>query len=167
MSSMAQLADTKPAVIVALMIGELIHQPVLNSISTSIVHAGVDLWRGYPDSILICESSPMTRVAVELGVPSQKLLTAIPDSGGHTTRRVAEWLRLTDVGTRGPRWVVTHRLHSRRASKIFARCGLSGRFIGLDLPFSRLDRDWKLRSTLHFLIYDVGAELYCRWKGWL
>ena len=146
--------------VVALMIGELIYQPVLNSITTQIVSAAVDRWRTSAAGLLVCESKPMTALAIELGVPAECVWTACPQPAGHTTRAVAEAIAAAPA-FRLHRWhVVTHRLHARRAQKIFASFGLMTEFEGLDLPFRFSDADWKLTSSLMFRLYNVAAAVH-------
>lgn len=157
-----------PDAIVALMIGELRYQPTLNSITARIVETSVELWFENQSAILVCEAQPMTQYAAHLDVPKQHLMTAISAKRGHTTRQVAEWLRVTRPLNRCRKiWVVTHRLHAKRAERIFARCQLEATFIPVNAPFSSHDSDWKLRSPILFQIYDLGASIYCHFRGWI
>jgi hypothetical protein len=155
-----------PAVIVALMIGELPYMPGLNRISTRIVERSVQVWREHPGSVLICESQPMSVAAKQLGVPDAALITALPQATGHTTRRVASWLadsehRRSDV------LLVTHAIHAPRAVKVFAKLGITAAAEGLDLGFDRNDPDWKLRSRTVFRVYNSAAHIYCICRGWV
>lgn len=147
--------------VVALMIGELKYQPVLNSITTAIVSAAVDRWQaGARGGVLVCESPPMSTLARELGVPAECVWTADPRPAGHTTRAVAKAIESVPA-LRLQRWhVITHCLHAKRASAIFANVGLVCEFEGLDLPFNRSDPDWKLTSSLMFRLYNVAASVH-------
>lgn len=153
--------------IVALLIGELSYMTALNPITTRIVERAVALWQRHPGAVLICEAEPMAAMARRLGVPDVSLRVAIPEPGGHTTRWCAE--RVAVMPTSGNRILVlvTHRLHARRAGKMFAALGLRSRLDGLDLPFDRRDPDWKLRSSAIFKFYNAGAWVYGFLRGWL
>ncbi|HYE84966.1 MAG TPA: YdcF family protein [Vicinamibacterales bacterium] len=153
--------------VVALLIGELSYMNALNPISTRIVERAVEVWRRHPQGLLICEAEPMAAVARSLGVPEASLRVAIPEPGGHTTRWCAQ--RIAQMHKSGTHILVlvTHRLHARRAGKMFAALGLRTRLDGLDVPFDRGDPDWKLRSTTIFKIYNAGAWVYCLLRGWL
>ena len=157
-----------PEMIVAMMIGELRYQPELNSITTQIVGTAVKVWQSFRSATLVCEAAPMASLASRLGVPTTHLAIAIPGSGGHTTRKVAEWLRARlALPSCGSLWVITHVLHADRARRILERCRIQAACFGLDIPFPPRDLDWKLRSALRFRLYNLGAEVYCQSKGWL
>jgi DUF218 domain len=154
--------------ILALMIGELKHQPTVNGVTTEIVHHAVRLWREAPDALLACESEPMAELAAHLGIPRARLRTAIVGVRRHTTRLVAEWLRDADETTRKRQvLIVTHRLHAERARRVFAKVGIHTETVGLDIPFRWPDRDWKLRSSVVFSVYNVLAHAYCACRGWV
>jgi uncharacterized SAM-binding protein YcdF (DUF218 family) len=160
--------DAAPRVILALLIGELIYQPRLNPITSRIVERAVAVWHEHPDALLVCEAEPMRQLALRLGVPPDRVVTALPQPHGHTTRRLAEWLQ----GQRaqlpnGPWWMLTHQLHAARAAAMLARCGLPVQPVGVDAPFEPDDADWKLRSDAWFRFYNAGAGIYCRLRGWL
>lgn len=150
------------------MIGELQFQPTINSISSRIVEHAVGLWAANPEAILVCESEPMSAAASRLGVPTDRLLTALPQPRGHTTRLVAQWLSENRERLPKGQWVIcTHRLHSDRAWRILRKCGVDGVPSPIDASFDSGDRDWKLRSEAAFRLYNAGAEVYCRLRGWL
>ncbi len=162
------MSDSNGSAFIALMIGELPYQPTLNQISTKIVEHTVDLWRQAPGSLLVCESTPMSELAARLGVPSEQLHTALTTKSGHTTRGVAEWLRHAPETIRGrPLRVVTHRFHAQRARSVFAKIGLHGDFVGVDVRFDPHDHDWKLRTPLRFRLYNALAHVYCVVRGWV
>jgi len=153
--------------IVALLMGELRYMTGVNSITSRIVEGAVSLWRERTDAILICEAEPMGELARKLGVPAESVRVAVPEAGGHTTRLAALRVRaMPDLGNRSLK-LVTHRLHSDRAARIFGRLGLSVDVAGLDIPFDRRDSDWKLRSEANFRFYNQGAWIYCFARGWL
>lgn len=157
-----------PQMIVALMIGELKYQPEINSITSQIVRTAVEVWWSFLSATLVCEAEPMAQLASRLGVPASRLVIPIPGSRGHTTRKVAEWLQArAALPKRSSLWLVTHTLHSDRARRILERGGVQATCLGLDLPFSRRDSDWKLRSDMRFRLYNMAAALYCRCRGWL
>lgn len=153
--------------VVALLIGELHYMTRLNVITTRIVEHAVSVWRRQPASTLVCEAEPMAAVARRLGVPEAQLRVAIPEPSGHTTRWAA--LRVASMPGRDGRPVVlvTHRLHARRAARMFRAAGISCVRDGLDLPFDRTDPDWKLRSEPIFRAYNTAAWVYCFARGWL
>jgi len=160
--------DVAPGVIVALLIGELAYQRRLNAITCRIVEHAIAMWRRHPSAILVCEAEPMRWLAEQAGVPSTRLLTALPQPKGHTTRLLAEWLRDNRPRLPGrPWWIVTHDLHASRATRLLARCGLDIRAVGVSAPFDSSDADWKLRSARRFRVYNLAAGLYCRSRGWL
>jgi hypothetical protein len=162
------VSEARGATIVGLMIGELRYQPVLNQITTQIVKCSVELWRVAPGGLLVCESKPMSELAARLGAPSEQLYTAIAGNSRHTTRGVAEWLHDAPKTVRDrPLRIVTHRLHVARARRVFAKIGLEGDFVGLDVPFDSLDRDWKLRTPELFRRYNALADVYCAFRGWV
>ena len=153
--------------IVALLIGELSYMTSLNRITTQIVERAVARWRERPGAVLICECEPMAAVARSLGVPEASLRVAIPEPSGHTTRWLVERIAaMPDHRTR-ILVLVTHRLHGRRAARMFFALGMRSRVDGLDLPFSPDDADWKLRSALIFRAYNTAAWGYCFLRGWL
>ena len=153
--------------VVALLIGELSYMTSLNRITTAIVERAVSFWRKRPGAILICECEPMAALARSLGVPAESVRVAIPEPGGHTTRWAAERVRaMDDLGTR-PLQLVTHRLHGRRASRMFSALHLRVEVEEVDAPFERSDPDWKLRSSAIFRLYNTGAWVYCYARGWL
>jgi len=158
--------DEQPWV-VALLIGELSYMTTLNRITTQIVERAVARWRERRGAVLICEAEPMAALARSLGVPDESLRVAIPEPGGHTTRWAAE--RIAAMPDHGSRTLVlvTHRLHGRRAARIFHALGMRTKVDGLDLPFARRDADWKLRSTAIFRAYNTAAWGYCFLRGWL
>ena len=158
--------DEQPWV-VALLIGELSYMTVLNPITAQIVERAVVRWRERPGAILICEAEPMAAGARTLGVPPDSLRVAIPEPGGHTTRWAAE--RIAAMPDHGNRLLVlvTHKLHGRRAARMFRALGMRTKLDGLDLPFDRRDPDWKLRSEAIFRAYNTAAWLYCFARGWL
>lgn len=164
-----QVADPlAPQMIVALMIGELKYQPKLNAITSAIVETAVKAWRSFPSATLVCEAEPMARLASAFGVFGTQLHTAVPAARGHTTRKLAEWLRARPVlPGRSALWVITHSLHADRARRIMERCGVHATCLELNTPFLPADADWKLRSALHFRLYNIAAEVYCRCRGWL
>jgi hypothetical protein len=149
------------------MMGEIAYQNELNAITSRIVEACVALWRENPGAMIVCEARLLSDYALQLGVTEGHLMTAIPAARGHRTRKVAEWIR----HHRPPAWknisVITHALHAGRAERIFNRCQIRATFVGLDLPFSPDDPDWKLRSSAVFRAYDRMAGLYCRARGWV
>jgi hypothetical protein len=153
--------------IVALLIGELSYMTALNPITTRIVERAVARWRERPNAMLICEAEPMAAVARQLGVPEASLRVAIPEPGGHTTRWAASRIAAMPDYHNRILLLVTHRLHGRRAARMFRALGMQSRLDGLDLPFDRTDPDWKLRSALIFRIYNAGAWVYCFARGWL
>jgi len=157
-----------PDMIVALMIGELKYQPVLNQITTGIVRTAVELWRSFPSATLVCEAAPMAELAARLGVSPTRLETAIRADRGHTTRKVAKWLQARGgIPSEERFWVITHLLHAERAARVFARCGLRAAFIPLEVPFSAGDPDWKLKSDRMFRMYNHAATLLCQLLRWV
>jgi uncharacterized SAM-binding protein YcdF (DUF218 family) len=153
--------------VVALLIGELHYMTRLNAITTRIVEHAVSLWQRQPASTLVCEAEPMAEVARQLGVPAAQVRVAIPEPAGHTTRWAA--LRTAALAGRDGRPVVlvTHRLHARRAARIFRAAGVTCVREDVDVPFDRTDPDWKLRSEPIFRIYNTVAWAYCFARGWL
>lgn len=153
--------------VVALLIGELSYMTSLNRITSAIVERAVAVWRKRPGAILICEAEPMAALARTLGVPAECVRVAIPEPGGHTTRWAAERIRaMADLGTR-PLLLVTHRLHGRRAARMFSALNMRVEVEEVDAPFDRGDADWKLRSEAVFRAYNAGAWVYCFARGWL
>jgi hypothetical protein len=148
------------------MIGELRYMPRLNEISVRIVERAVAVWRETPDSVLVCESSPMTREALALGVDESAVVTALTQKHGHTTRKVALWLAETPYASRPVR-IVTHVMHAPRAVRIFRKAGINASAIAIDVPFKAGDPDWKLRSAAIFRMYNLAAEVYCFARGWV
>lgn len=160
--------NVAPNLILALMIGELEYQPTINRISQSIVEHAVAAWRKNPAALLVCESEPMTAAARALGVPAEKVMTALPQDRGHTTRLVAEWLSRNRTALPDQPWLIcTHKLHASRASRVLRKSGLAGTTSEIDTAFDGNDADWKLRSRGAFLFYNLLAEIYCRWRGWV
>jgi hypothetical protein len=156
-----------PVVIIALMIGELKYQPTLNTISTAITKAAVDLWQRHPGTLLICESEPMRQAALKLDVPQSSVRVALEQANGHTTRRLAEWLRASKPTLpAGNWWAITHSIHANRASRILARCHVTAKIFHVDSAFDRADLDWKLRSAGRFKAYNHLAGIYCSLRRW-
>lgn len=150
------------------MIGELQYQPVLNPITREIAQRAAALWNRHPDAVVVCEAELMREAVASAGVPSDRLLTALPQSRGHTTRLVAEWLRAKGSELpAGPWWMVTHALHAPRAAAVFAKCGLAVEPVAVDVPFRSDDPDWKLRSRRRFAAYNRAAAAYCWIRGWV
>ncbi len=155
------------ACVVALMIGELPNMTQLNEISTRIVERAVEWWSAGLSDLLVCESQPMTELALARGVPAVVVRTAIPEPKGHTTRWAAERVRAIPEAALGPVVLITHRLHGARAARIFRRLGVPATVDPVDVPFNSAERDWKLRSVLAFRAYNAVAYAYCFARGWL
>ncbi len=157
-----------PTVIVALLIGELPYQPRLNAITSRIVEHAAAAWKRHPEAVVVCEAEPMRRLAADIGVPDDQLVTALPQPAGHTTRKLIDWLlQHRDRLPAGCWWLMTHDLHAPRAARMFARGGIDAVPVPVSAPFDAGDADWKLRSAAHFRAYDRGALLYCRLRGWV
>jgi hypothetical protein len=163
---MAAPADERPW-IAALLIGELPYMTTLNAITTRITEHAVELWRQRPDTLLICECDPMAAVARRLGVPGHALRVAIPEPAGHTTWWAASRIAAMPDAANRALVLVTHRLHGRRAARMFRRQGFRTTLVGLDLPFDAQDPDWKLRSEGLFRVYNAMAWVYCAARGWV
>jgi hypothetical protein len=153
-------------IVIALMIGELDYMPVLNAISRAIVARAVAVWRSTPGAALVCESEPMALEAIRLGVARGDVVTALPQSLGHTTRLVAQWMAASEFAQR-PAILVTHAMHAPRSVRIFSRLGLTAEAVSLNLPFDPRDRDWKLRSAAIFRFYNILAYAYCYARRWI
>lgn len=150
------------------MIGELKYQRVVNPISAAIVQRAAEIWRSHPRALVICESEPMRQLAEEYGVPVSHLLTALPEHSGHTTIKVVRWIkRHRHALPSGAIWMLTHSMHIRRATRMFAKHGISVVPTPVHAPFSLADSDWKLRSEKAFAVYNSLATVYCRLRGWL
>lgn len=147
------------------MIGELNYMPRLNDISVQIVERAVAVWRKTPGAVLVCESGPMSREALALGVDESAVITALPQASGHTTRAVALWLARSPYAS-GPVQLVTHVMHAARALRIFRKVGIEASAVAVSARFKADDPDWKLRSAAIFRLYNLAAEVYCRCRGW-
>ncbi len=156
-----------PAVIVALLIGEL-HYQAMNAITRQIVEQAATLWKQHPTAMLVCETERMRALAQQFGVASDRLVTALPQDSGQTTRKLASWLAAhRSRFSLGSIWIVTHRFHATRAARMFRACGLDVRAIDVAAPFHISDPDWKLQSEWRFRLYNTGAAAYCWLRGWL
>ncbi len=156
-----------PAVIVALLIGEL-HYQAMNAITRQIVGQAATLWKQHPTAMLICETEPMRALAQQFGVAQHRLVAALPQDSDQTTRKLAIWLAMHRATfSSGSVWIVTHRLHADRAARMFRVCGLDVMAINVAAPFLISDPDWKLQSEWRFRLYNAGAAAYCWLRGWL
>src|SRR4029079_8334219 len=102
------------------MIGELDYMTSLNRISSAIVDRAVDEVRARPHAMLVCESRPMTDRALSRGLDPARVVTALPQPRGHTTRLLAEWLAQSPYAGEDV-MIVTHTLHAARSRRIFTR----------------------------------------------
>jgi uncharacterized SAM-binding protein YcdF (DUF218 family) len=108
----------------------------------------------------------MTDRALSRGLDHGRLVTALPQPRGHTTRLLAEWLARSPYAGEDV-MIVTHALHAARSRRIFARLGIRAIPVSLDLRFDPADPDWKLRSARIFRFYNGLAWVYCFARRWV
>jgi uncharacterized SAM-binding protein YcdF (DUF218 family) len=136
-------------------------------------------WRRFPETVVIVSTgdnqhlgvtnaSVMAAYLAGLGVPADRIVEE--DRSFNTFENLLNCLRIVQAADYDQPTLVTHDLYTRRAVAVARKMGWSDlRWVSASSA-GEPAAGWKYVQTysrLTILLYEIGASVYCRMKGWL